>query len=234
MDQAKDAADAADADGDRSPFARGETFGVSSADEALAWMREGVSFEALKCGDWLPASGYDFSCDEITEFRRSPNCTYKSPFNQALQQEQVALDFEPLREFQARGRLHRKPLEDAPPEVAMAGGLASSSEMLPFHLITTAAMNRLAARIELGNKRKGDKTWSAISNNQACLLDKHYVMERIGHIIKHCFILRDKINSGDVSSDEDDAAAIIWGGMFLCSAMEAMSINKKDAAEHGQ
>lgn len=111
-----------------------------------------------------------------------------------------------------------------PPQVSMAGGLAASTKGPAIHLIPTAVLERLAERFELGVERKGSKAWNAVSANQDCLKDEDFVIERISHIIHHAMKLRDKIHSGYFKGIEqdNDAAAVAWGGAFLICAVEAL------------
>ncbi len=102
-----------------------------------------------------------------------------------------------------------------PEQVAMASGAAASSVGPSFHLIPTVALERLAERFALGVERKGDKSWNALSDNQQCLTDKKFLIERLSHIIHHALKLRDKLNADDSEAiqQDDDAGAIAWGGM---------------------
>jgi hypothetical protein len=125
---------------------------------------------------------------------------------------------------QIQGRIDRHQptgTGEHPEQLPMAGGLTLTSKGPLFHLIPTIALERLAARCELGVERKGDKAWNAVSNNQACLLDRELAIERCSHIIHHALKLRDKLVAGADTATDDDAAAIMWGGMYLISATEA-------------
>lgn len=105
----------------------------------------------------------------------------------------------------------------------MAGGIAASSKGPPFHLIPTVALERIAERFELGIERKGARAWNAVSNNQSCLLDREFLIERLSHVIHHSLKLRDKLASGSSIGgleDDDDAGAIAWGGVFILCAIE--------------
>ena len=106
-------------------------------------------------------------------------------------------------------------------EIPMAGGIVSSSECPPYHLIPTEALTRLAYRFQAGIDRKGDKAWNAISQNGDCLTDKQFILARISHVIAHANKLRDKISAGLPLDDDDDAGGIIWAGAFLCCATKA-------------
>jgi hypothetical protein len=108
------------------------------------------------------------------------------------------------------------------PEIVMAGGATSSSQIPAASLIPTEALIRLAKRFELGVERKGDKAWNALSSNQAVLVDREFIMHRISHVILHAMKLRDKLVSGVAIDEEDDAGAISWGGAFLCCATKQL------------
>ena len=112
----------------------------------------------------------------------------------------------------------------------MAGGKAASSVGPPFHLIPTSALTHLANRFQKGIERKGDKAWNALSNNQECLLDKEFVIERMSHIIHHALKLRDQIRFGVQPGDEsltENAAAMAWGGIFAICAAEQFDKSQK-------
>jgi len=116
-------------------------------------------------------------------------------------------------------------LSDHPVQIAMAGGKAASSVGPPFHLIPTSALTHLANRFQKGIERKGDKAWNALSNNQECLLDREFVIERMSHIIHHALKLRDQIRFGVQPGDEsltENAAAMAWGGIFAICAAEQL------------
>jgi len=112
-----------------------------------------------------------------------------------------------------------------PPQVLMAGGKVASTKGPAYHLIPTAALNKLAERFELGIERKGDKAWNATSNNQDCLTDKDLLIERCSHIIHHALKLRDQLqdSSRGEESIQDNAAAVMWGGAFLVCAGNALA-----------
>lgn len=117
------------------------------------------------------------------------------------------------------------PTSDHPVQVSMAGGKAASSVGPPFHLIPTSALTHLANRFQKGIERKGDKAWNALSNNQECLTDKAFVIERMSHIIHHALKLRDQLQYGVQAGDEsmtENAAAMAWGGVFAICAAEQL------------
>lgn len=114
-------------------------------------------------------------------------------------------------------------------EQLLAGGKIASSHSPAFHLIPRAALIALANRCQLGVERKGDKAWNAITTgNQHCLTDRELILHRISHVIDHATKLRDRLVAADSTSDysilaeDDDSAAVMWGGMFLCCAVDAV------------
>jgi hypothetical protein len=112
-----------------------------------------------------------------------------------------------------------------PEQVSMAGGKAASSKGPALHLIPTVALEKIADRFELGIIRKGDKSWNAISNNQECMDDVPFLIERCSHIIHHALKLRDQLARGVQPGEEsptDNATAIGWGAIFLTCAVERM------------
>jgi len=122
--------------------------------------------------------------------------------------------------------------EQNAPEVAMAGGAVSSSELPSLHLIPTEALVRLAQRFDLGVVRKKEKAWNAISLNQQVLADREFILHRIGHVIIHAMKLRDKLLGAAVDDGDDDAGAIAWAGAFLCCATKALK-DQKDCSGYG-
>ena len=114
------------------------------------------------------------------------------------------------------------------PQQLLAGGKIASSISPAFHLIPSVAITALANRCKLGVERKADKAWNATTNNQECLTDRELIMHRIGHVIDHALKLRDKLIHADAENDiealntDDDAAAVMWGGMFLVCAIDAV------------
>lgn len=114
---------------------------------------------------------------------------------------------------------------DHPVQIPMAGGKAASSAGPPFHLIPTSALTHLANRFQKGIERKGDKAWNALSNNQECLTDRAFVIERMSHVIHHALKLRDQLQFGVQAGDEsmtENAAAMAWGGVFAICAAEVI------------
>ena len=115
--------------------------------------------------------------------------------------------------------------ESHPEQIAFAEGAALSSKIPPLHLIPSIALEELAERFALGIKRKGNKSWNALSGNQQVLVDRDFILERISHVIHHAMKLRDVIVSGlydELIGGDNHASAIMWGGAFLICAKHAI------------
>ena len=95
----------------------------------------------------------------------------------------------------------------------------SSSKIPRFDLIPYKAQLRLAKRFEVGLETHKEKSWNARSKQDA-LTDEEFIIARASHVIHHAMKLIAK-RTGQLPPDEDDdAAAIAWGGIFLCEATE--------------
>ncbi len=117
-----------------------------------------------------------------------------------------------------------------PEQVPMAGGKVASSKGPPFHLIPTVALVGLAERFALGEERKGDKAWNAGSNNQECLKDKDFLIERCSHIIHHAMKMRDiLVGKKQEETLYENAGAVAWAGAFFLCAAEALKEEAKEA-----
>jgi hypothetical protein len=93
---------------------------------------------------------------------------------------------------------------------------AKSSLAPRFDLLPRRALERVAARYEKGLPRYGRNNW------RKGLTDKDYIVERIAHVIGHCYKLIEKLESPVVLKHlnaDDDAGAIGWGGLFVCEAL---------------
>lgn len=86
---------------------------------------------------------------------------------------------------------------------------AKTSPSPRFDLLPHRALLRVAQRYEKGLARYGKNNW------QKGLGDNEYAIERINHVIEHCYRLIDKLEGRSTDTD-DDAGAIAWGGLFLC------------------
>lgn len=122
-----------------------------------------------------------------------------------------------------------------PEQVPMAGGKASSSKGPPLHLIPTVALVGLAERFALGEERKGDKAWNAGSNNQECLLDKGWLIERCSHIIHHAMKMRDiLVGKEQEETLYENAGAVAWAGAFFLCAADAIAKEEKKKPTFGE
>lgn len=93
---------------------------------------------------------------------------------------------------------------------------ASSSRVPRLDYIPYQSIVRLAGRFELGAAKHG------LDNYRQALGDRDYVLERCAHVINHAFKLANKLRGYLPDDGDDDAAAIMWGGAFLCEATEAL------------
>lgn len=88
---------------------------------------------------------------------------------------------------------------------------ATSSKVSDYAQIPKHSLDRLAARLSYGEKVHGRGNW------KKGLADKSYLIDRLNHVICHVYALIEELERGELSSD-DNAAAIMWGGMFACEA----------------
>ena len=66
------------------------------------------------------------------------------------------------------------------------------------------------------------------SKNLQVLTANDFIMDRLGHVVLHANRLRDKILAGgELLGEDDDAAAIAWGAMFLCCATAALDSEQR-------
>lgn len=133
---------------------------------------------------------------------------------------------EPVPVFQAPGH---------PAQVEIVPG-ALSTPCPKYYLIPKIVLDELTGRFELGEERKGDKAWNAFSNNQDILKSKEFLLERLSHVVAHCFKLMAKISAEDVKAlrEDNDASAICWGGAYaICSRAAIIAESElKDAARN--
>lgn len=117
-------------------------------------------------------------------------------------------------------------------QVPMAGGQALSTRIPPYHLIPTAALDALASRLEEGVRKKGEKSWNALANNQDVLKDIDFLIDRLGHVARHAMLLRDKLHKLDFAAIEadDDAGAILFGGVLMACAVKTLLAEKDTLA----
>jgi len=105
-----------------------------------------------------------------------------------------------------------------------AGGQGISTRQPSFELIPHHAMVRLADRLGWGICRKGDKSWNALSKNQAILQDREFLINRLGHVSQHSLLLIAKLMGDAPWTGDDDAGAIMWGGVFAACSTKALGL----------
>lgn len=106
-----------------------------------------------------------------------------------------------------------------------AGSGAKSSNVPRLDLIPYQALVRLAGRYEKGLLRYGRENW------RKGLTDKDYVLERAAHVLNHAAILIEKLQGLRPDDGDDDAAAVMWGGAFLCEATLALKCERDDVED---
>lgn len=110
---------------------------------------------------------------------------------------------------------------DQPKEIYKGG--AAATKIPGFKYIPLCALERLAKRFELGLERHGKNSWNALNPESGKMLDDNeWLIERLSHVIHHCykeieFLTSDKFANRD---RDDNAAAIMWGGACLIAADE--------------
>ena len=105
-------------------------------------------------------------------------------------------------------------------KVSLAGGTFTSSKIPRFELIPRQPLIRLAARMELGLERHGEKSWNALTPDHPALSNKEAIIARAAHAIDHASKLI-AILTGQMDDDGDDhASAVMWAGTFLCESKE--------------
>jgi hypothetical protein len=103
------------------------------------------------------------------------------------------------------------------PEDIQVFAHTSSSKKPRFAMIPYAALEALAARFDLGEQKHGPKPWNALSD-QAGLQDEAWITSRIEHVIHHAYQYLLKRRGLIPDDGDDDAAAIMWGGVVLSEA----------------
>lgn len=105
------------------------------------------------------------------------------------------------------------------PEITLPGG-GSSSQCPPYETIPAEALDALALRIARGMRNKGKACWNGISENRETALTKEFVLNRLGHLLKHTMLAIDRVNGRipndpEETADGGDAGAILWAGAML-------------------
>lgn len=107
-----------------------------------------------------------------------------------------------------------------------------------FELIPRVALLRLVRRAELGKRLKGKAAWNAMSDNQDALKSSEALIKRLGHAIDHATKLLERVIAGrpliEPENDEDDAAALMWAGMYACCATDAIEQERKGSKANGE
>lgn len=93
---------------------------------------------------------------------------------------------------------------------------ATSSFVYDFAQIPLGALKSIAKRFMLGEKKHGRGNWRKGLGNES------YTIERLNHIIFHCYKLINKIEGNLQADGDDDAGAIAWGGCFAVEAVAAL------------
>jgi hypothetical protein len=156
-----------------------------------------TTLQTIPSGGWPPNTLY------------CPNCNWsEDPPHDVADDQKKTLETD----YQAEGH---------PPQIEVVPG-ALSTPGIDYELIPSIVWERLAKRFMLGQERKGDKAWNADSPNQDILTSRKFILNRLGHTVSHCLKLMDKIRHGKDLEEDDDAAAITWGGAFAICATEAL------------
>lgn len=101
---------------------------------------------------------------------------------------------------------------------------ATSSKVSDYAQIPKHSLDRLAARFQLGERVHGRGNW------KKGLESKSYLIDRLNHVICHVYALIEEIERGELSSD-DNAAAIMWGGMYACEATRVLFLEQTAPSE---
>ena len=92
----------------------------------------------------------------------------------------------------------------------------TSTKQPRLSLIPHAGLVNAAVRFELGIEKHGEKAWNSLSENQAALDDKDWLIERCSHAIEHCYSMIDSLKGGE--SAPEHAGAVAWCGLVLGEA----------------
>lgn len=103
---------------------------------------------------------------------------------------------------------------------------STSSKVPRLDYIPRIAAEKLAERYALGAVKHGKY------NYKQGLTDKEYVLERCAHIIEHTMKYVEELEGLVPPSGDDNAAAIMWGGAFLCEADAAMDAQELPTKEY--
>jgi hypothetical protein len=110
-------------------------------------------------------------------------------------------------------------------QITTAKSGAKGSKVPSLDLIPYRALCRLAARYEHGTEKYGRDNW------RKGLTDRQYIRDRAAHVMNHTARLIAKLDGHLPEDGDDDAAAIMWGGAFLCEAEFALECEQDDIAD---
>jgi hypothetical protein len=105
--------------------------------------------------------------------------------------------------------------KEASEKHAFKSGATSSERVLPYDLIPTLFLNRLAERFKLGAKKHGR------FNYRKGLQDKEFIQDRLNHAFQHLKKAMDEIEIGETYGDDDLAAVAV----NIAMAMEYQEAN---------
>ena len=101
------------------------------------------------------------------------------------------------------------------PEVRKFGKVISTKKAR-LELIPKSALEALALIFETGIDRKGDGAWNALTQAHAeVITSKEFVIERLSHVVHHCYDAIAKLVKDEVWEGEEDSGAILFGGAVL-------------------
>lgn len=92
----------------------------------------------------------------------------------------------------------------------------TSTKIPRFELIPFFTLCLFAGAFEEGIRKKNEGAWNALNAHlEEALKDKLFVVERLSHVIKHCYKAIGKVMEGKEWEGEEDAGAIMFGGSVL-------------------
>lgn len=92
----------------------------------------------------------------------------------------------------------------------------TSTKIPRFELIPFFTLCLFAGAFEEGFRKKNEGAWNALNAHlEDALKDKLFVVERLSHVIKHCYKAIGKVMEGKEWEGEEDAGAIMFGGSVL-------------------
>lgn len=110
-----------------------------------------------------------------------------------------------------------------PGEEMQQFNVTTSSKKPRFAMIPYAALGALAERFDMGEKKHGDKSWNALTD-QTAMKDEAWIVSRAEHIIHHAYRYLLKLKGLIPDDGDDDAGAIMWGGCVLSEAKRLKAV----------